>query len=591
MRFEFAPNDGQGRIPGTSTRSIPTHLPMKTAERLRPALFLTLPLVLLAACAAPTKTPDTLILSIFGTNDVHGELLASADRGGLVTTSGYINALRAARAADGGAVLVIDAGDMWQGTLESNLAEGAPVVAAFNAIGVTAAAIGNHEFDFGPAGDRAIPMSRGDDPRGALKARAREAEFPLLAANLIDDVTGRPVEWPNVQPSVIVESAGVRVGIVGVTASNSLQTTIAANTVGLSLAPLAATIEREATALRSSGATVVIVAAHAGGICRAFEDPDDLSSCDLGHEIFEVAASLPPGLVDHIVAGHVHQGIAHIVNGISITSSYASTRAFSRTDLVVERKSGRVVDRQVHAPHPATAETGATYESHAIVPDPVVSQVAATAATDAEAMKARRLGVVLEAPFPIERDVEAPLFNLMTGALLDEIDADVAIHNVFGGIRKGLPEGELTFGAVYEMFPFDNIVAVLDLSGHELREIIATQAHRRARLAGIAGMRVWVDCTAGPMNVVMRYDDGREINDADRVRVIANDFLALGGDDILTPAIPPGGFVLRDDMPRTRDALVDWFENAGDSLDPAQFATSGAPRWNLPDIIPATCLL
>lgn len=565
---------------------------MKTDKRLHAALFLTLPLVLLAACAARTAAvPDTLTLSIFGTNDVHGELLASAERGGLVTTSGYINALRGARAADGGAVLVIDAGDMWQGTLESNLAEGAPVVAAFNAIGVTAAAIGNHEFDFGPAGDRAIPTAPGDDPRGALKARAREAEFPLLAANLIDDATGRPVEWPNVQPSVIVESAGVRVGIIGVTASNSLQTTIAANTVGLSLAPLAATIEREAATLRTNGATVIIVAAHAGGICRAFDDPDDLSSCDLAHEIFDVATALPPGLVDHIVAGHVHQGIAHIVNGISINSSYASTRAFSRTDLVIDRTSGRVVDRHVHAPHPATAEAGTTYESRAVVPDPIVSQVAAAAAADAEAMKARPLGVVLEAPFPIERDVEAPLFNLMTEALLDQIDGDVAIHNVFGGIRKGLPEGELTFGAVYEMFPFDNIIAVLDLSGRQLREIVARQAHRRPRLAGIAGMRVWVDCAAGPMNVLMRYDDGREITDADRVRVVANDFLAFGGDDILTPAIPPGGFVLRDDMPRTRDALIHWFENAGDSLDPAQFATSDAPRWNLATAIPTTCSL
>lgn len=565
---------------------------MKSAARLRPILSLILPTVLLAACAARTATaPDTVTLSIFGTNDVHGELLASAERGGLVTTSGYVNALRAARAADGGAVLVIDAGDMWQGTLESNLAEGAPVVAAFNAIGVAAAAIGNHEFDFGPAGDPAIPMTAGDDPRGALKARAREADFPLLAANLIDDETGRPVDWPNVRPSVMVEASGIRVGIIGVTASNSLQTTIAANTVGLSLAPLAATIESEATALRANGATVVVVAAHAGGVCQEFDDPADLSSCDLAHEIFDVAQALPPGLVDHIVAGHVHRGIAHVVNGISITSSYSSTRAFSRTDLVVDRDSGRVIDRHVHAPHPATAAAGARYEGLAVVPDPAVSQVAAAAAANAAAMKARPLGVTLAAPFPIERDVEAPLFNLVTEALLGEIDADIAIHNVFGGIRNGLPEGDLTFGAVYEMFPFDNIVAVLDLSGRELREVIAAQAHRPSRLAGFAGMRVWVDCAAGNMNVVMRLEDGREIADTDRIRLIANDFLALGGDDILTPVIPPGGFTLRDDMPRTRDALVDWFENAGDSLDPGRFATRGAPKWNLPDIIPATCVL
>jgi len=52
-------------------------------------------------------------------------------------------------------------------------------------------------------------------------------------------------------------------------------------------------------------------------------------------------------------------------------------------------------------------------------------------------------------------------------------DADIAIHNVFGGIRKGLPAGDLTYGAVYEMFPFDNIVSIHEISGEDLRSIIA----------------------------------------------------------------------------------------------------------------------
>ena len=66
---------------------------------------------------------------------------------------------------------------MWQGTLESNLGEGAAVVDAYNAMGYTAAAVGNHEFDFGPAGPAAIPEQPGDDPRGALKLRIAEAQF------------------------------------------------------------------------------------------------------------------------------------------------------------------------------------------------------------------------------------------------------------------------------------------------------------------------------------------------------------------------------------------------------------------------------
>src|SRR5687767_10145413 len=150
-------------------------------------------------------------LSIVGTNDLHGGVLPAEGRGGLAWLGGYVNNLRAARARDGGAVLLIDAGDMWQGTLESNLDEGATVVAAYNALGYTAAAVGNHEFDFGPAGPAATPRNASDDPRGALKARATEATFPFLAANLIDTSTGWPVAWPNVKPSAIVEVSGVKV--------------------------------------------------------------------------------------------------------------------------------------------------------------------------------------------------------------------------------------------------------------------------------------------------------------------------------------------------------------------------------------------
>ncbi|NIV16838.1 MAG: bifunctional metallophosphatase/5'-nucleotidase, partial [Woeseiaceae bacterium] len=87
--------------------------------------------LLLVACAAPVSEspPDAVVISVIGTNDVHGELVADKDKGGIITFSGYVAALRAARKNDG-AVLLVDAGDMWQGTLESNLAEGAPIVQA-----------------------------------------------------------------------------------------------------------------------------------------------------------------------------------------------------------------------------------------------------------------------------------------------------------------------------------------------------------------------------------------------------------------------------------------------------------------------------
>ena len=111
------------------------------------------------------------------------------------------------------------------------------------------------------------------DLRGALKARAAQARHPFLAANLIDLATGRPVEWPNVRPSALVDVAGVKVGIVGVMTIDGLRSTIAANVQGLRIAPLEPTIAAEAKKLREAGAEVVIVAAHAGGRCDRFDRP------------------------------------------------------------------------------------------------------------------------------------------------------------------------------------------------------------------------------------------------------------------------------------------------------------------------------
>jgi 2',3'-cyclic-nucleotide 2'-phosphodiesterase (5'-nucleotidase family) len=304
-------------------------------------------LVLAAACRPRPEEPPPagpITLTIVGTSDLHGHLRA------LPLLATHLGALRRERAADGGGVVLVDAGDMFQGTLESNLVEGASVVDAYAALGYDAVAIGNHEFDFGPVGPRAtaaVPVAGGeDDPRGALQARIRQAPYPFLAANLRRKGKG---EHPGLGvPSTLIDRAGIKVGIVGVTTEGTPHTTIAANVHDLEIAPLAATIAAEA--LRARGATVVVVAAHAGGRCTAFADPDDLASCEPDHEIMAVARALPPGAVDVIVAGHTHQAMAHRVGGVAIVQSYALGAAFGRVDLVIDKTSGHVVSNMVHPP-------------------------------------------------------------------------------------------------------------------------------------------------------------------------------------------------------------------------------------------------
>src|SRR5687767_5145405 len=134
-----------------------------------------LPLVLFllaSACSSvPPPAPAPVHVVIVGTTDLHGWFNGHVESppgggegvlwGGLPALASYIDALRA---ENGGRVLVVDSGDMFQGTLESNLFEGEAVVRGYNVIGYTAAALGNHEFDFGPVGPDSVVRTPGDDP-------------------------------------------------------------------------------------------------------------------------------------------------------------------------------------------------------------------------------------------------------------------------------------------------------------------------------------------------------------------------------------------------------------------------------------------
>src|SRR5262249_46579873 len=233
-----------------------------------------------SAAAQPMQsTGRAVTLSIVGTNDLHGAL----ER--LPLLAGFIANLRAARAADGGGVVLVDGGDMCQGPLESSLAEGADVVRAYNHIGYAAVALGNHEFDYGPEGPAAVAASAADDPRGALKARVREARFPFVVSNIRDTATGARIAWPNMPASILVAVAGIKVGIIGASTASTPHTTMPANFAGLEMMPAAPAIAEQASALRAQGAQVIVATMHIGSNCKDLDHPEDTSSCEQSAEL------------------------------------------------------------------------------------------------------------------------------------------------------------------------------------------------------------------------------------------------------------------------------------------------------------------
>ena len=538
-------------------------------------------LVCLAAAAralwlpAALDEPGLVTLSIVGTSDLHGAALPRNGAGGLPLLSGYVNNLRAARASDGGAVLLIDSGDMFLGSVESNLSEGAVVVDAYNAMRYTAAAVGNHDFDFGAVDSPAARQLPGD-PRGALKARAAQARYPFLAANLMDEATGRRVEWPNVRPSTIVEAAGVKVGIVGVMTTDALQSTLAANVHGLRVAPLAATIAAEASRLRAAGAAVVIVAAHAGGRCDRFDQPADLSSCDPASEILRVVEDLPAGSVDAIAAGHTHGAMAHVVRGIGIIQPFSGGRAFGRIDVIVDRRAGKVARVQPFAPRAicarqdpgtgdcASSESGAParYEGRAIESDPAVVRAMAPELERVHAMQATTLGPSLDLPIPRAGDKGSPLANLFADALRDAAGSDVAVvGNAARGLRADLPEGPVTLGRLFAVFPFDNRVVRITISGADLGGWLAGEIRDGRRNAlGISGITGRATCRPDGIHLDLVNAAGRKVHDSDRLIAVTIGAPTPSGG--LASAVAAGAVGSTEHAPIVREIVEDWLRRS-----------------------------
>ncbi|HUU34468.1 MAG TPA: 5'-nucleotidase C-terminal domain-containing protein, partial [Vicinamibacterales bacterium] len=483
----------------------------------------------------------------------------------------------------------------YQGATASNLSEGGVVIDAYNALGYTTAAIGNHDFEFGAVDVWNPRQETSSDTRGALKARAAQAHFPFLAANLREH--DAPVTWPNVVPSALVDAAGVKVGLIGVMTYDALAMTLAANVVGLRVTALADAIVTEATGLRAAGATVVVVASHAGGECAAFDRPTDLGSCDDTAEMFEVVRRLPRGLVDVVMAGHTHAAVAHEVNGVAIAQAYSWGRAFSRVDVTVDRARARVAGVRIFPPQPVCARssapgrcaaqgTPAEYEGRPVVAAAAVEAAMAPALARVQSVRARPLGGVLAASVPRGTgQSESPLGNLFADAFrahLPGTDVGLSYASGPGGLRADFAAGPATLGALYDVYPFDNRVVRRTLTGAELKQLLAGRGARRrfgGRALGVSGLRVRLSCLDGVFQAEANHETGEPVGDGERLVVAMSDFLAARAAAIAPSAAAPHAGEVPAQM---RDVVTSWLGVRGGRVSAGEFADPAQPRWTQP---------
>ena len=464
------------------------------------------------AVAVPVRVPDSTILRVLALTDLHGQLESrtwdwSEGRpvGGMAALKPWFDSLARACACT---TVRLDAGDQMQGTALSNLTFGRTTVDALNTLGLDAAAIGNHEFDWSV---------------DTLRARMREAKYPFVSANITNTAANARPDW--VTPWTLITKYGLRIAVMGLTTSGTPTSTAARNIRGLAFGDGAQAIKRYLPEARAA-ADFVIVVAHAGAICE--------ESC--GGEIIDVARQLDSGSVDLIVAGHTHRGVNTVVNGIPIIEAQSSGRAIGVADFVRVGGRSREVRMQLITPY-----------ADQVRPDPAL---VATLARQQEAVRAATERPVARVKFPLKREGdEYGLGRLIADAQRSAGRADVAIMNN-GGIRSDLRDGVVTWGNVYQVQPFQNRLQRLTVSSAVL---LAALEHcvtgGRLPDCHIAGVEVWYDARkeSGKRIVRTRLVNGKSIEKDRTYTLVVSDFMTTGG----------SGFAMLTAAPREDIDVVD----------------------------------
>jgi 2',3'-cyclic-nucleotide 2'-phosphodiesterase (5'-nucleotidase family) len=448
----------------------------------------------------PLPVPPGKSLRIIATNDFHGSFEPRPDstgvrRGGAAYLATAIARARAECAArtDCSSVL-LDGGDMFQGTAPSNRTYGSTVVDLYNTLGYAAAALGNHEWDWG---------------RDSLRARMRQARYPVLGAN-VQFADGRDVDW--IPDDTLLQVGSLKVGVIGVSTVETPRTTMAVNVSDLRFVDPAPVVNAHARSLRARGADAVILVAHAGAFC-------DRSPAAPGcaGEIVELARGITER-VDAIVSGHTHSLVNTRVNGIPIVQARSHGRAVGVVDIPLGGGEASIAVRDVLpdsvAPEPAV--------------DAQVKRVVAAVAAE----MSRPVAQIAE---PLRRSGrQYALGNLVADAQRKAGKADVAVMNN-GGIRADLQAGQATYGSLFEVQPFGNTLYRLTVRGRDLRAYLERLVGRVEINAHVSGVNI-VYLPAKPpgsrISTVTMADDGRPLRDDATYTLVLSNFLVGGGDGL-----------------------------------------------------------
>ena len=523
----------------------------------------------------PSRYQDVQLLSF---NDLHGNLEPPSGSSGRVTelqadgTTKTIDAggveylathLREARKGKAYSITAAGGDMVGASPLISGLFHDEPTIEALNKLDLDVTSVGNHEFDEG-AKELARLQNGGCHPTdGCYTDEEFEgADFPYLAANVLDEKTNKPI----LKPYWVWKKKDVRIGFIGVTLEDTPGVVSADGVKGLKFKDEVETINKYAKVLRAQGVNSIVALIHEGGLPASGSYNYNCDSPGAGDgisgPIVDIAKNITPS-VDALVTGHTHAAYVCTVPDPSgkprmVTSAASFGRLYTDTTLTYDRFTGDIARTSVKSANHVVTRT--------VAKAPDMTELIGKWNTLAAPVGNRAIGYI--SADIANTGTESPMGDLIADAQLaygKELDpeTDLALMNP-GGVRAGLTyaakgsegDGVVTYAEGFTVQPFSNTVNLQDFTGAQLIQVLkeqvsGTNAASPKVLQPSSGLTYTLDLTKTGADRVVTDSiklNGTAIDPAATYRVATNSFLAGGGDGFATLGQGTNDLVGSDDL-------------------------------------------
>jgi len=493
--------------------------------------------------SAAALNPDTVCISILHTTDLHGHILPTFDYDGKPDCGGLARCatqIRRWRRENPNSIL-IDVGDVYQGTDVSLRNKGALMIDLLNHLDYDAWVVGNHEFDWGME---------------CFEHALQQSNMPVLAANML--MEGRlPGEFPEanhpfarIQPFILKEVAGIKIAIIGVTTPGMPFWLWPELTRGLDFRHPVEPVRRAIVGAKGGGADAIVLSGHMG--LKARSDGDDFANT-----VMALISEFPEIVV--FIAGHTHQDVpSRLTNGVLFTQADHFGIHVGRVDLLFDRNSKKLLRRD------AMCEL---MDERFAFDHAVISRAKSELAKSEDALS-EPIGELAETlrnrsepgrPSDLEKLIGAAIMETLSER---NVPVDGVMHGTFGD-KAELVAGPKSVRDVWNVIPFENYIVTAHLSPEEIKIAMdeVFSSHEKRNLLGFA---VKAKGRGGDCKIVSMTLANGEPLDRNKKYVIAfNSFDARSGGHHFMKL---RAFLERAEAScilhpvQTRDALISYFQ-------------------------------